>query len=74
MQTEVLYGLNRGSVFLKQSRCSGEIMFLFERKINYKIVERFLERCFLLATFCLLAVYDVLKKACRTQSGTHNKQ
>ena len=52
----------------------GEIMFLLERKIDYKIVERFVERCFSLVIYCLLAVYDVMKKDCRTQSGIHNKQ
>ena len=52
----------------------GEIMFLLERKIGYKIVEHFLERCFFLVICCLLVVYDVIKKDCRTQSGIHNKQ
>ena len=51
-----------------------EIIFLLERKIDYKIVERFVERCFSLVIYCLLAVYDVMKKDCRTQSGIHNKQ
>ena len=51
-----------------------EIMFLLERKIDYKIVERFVERCFSLVIYCLLVVYDVMKKDCRTQSGIHNKQ
>ena len=49
-------------------------MFLLERKIDYKIVERFVERCFSLVICCLLVVYDVIKKDCRTQSGIHNKQ
>ena len=49
-------------------------MFLLERKIDYKIAERFVERCFSLVIYCLLAVYDVMKKDCRTQSGIHNKQ
>ena len=49
-------------------------MFLLERKIDYKIAERFVERCFPLVIYCLLAVYDVMKKDCRTQSGIHNKQ
>ena len=40
----------------------GEIMFLLERKIGYKIVEHFLERCFSLVICCLLVVYDVIKK------------
>ena len=49
-------------------------MFLFEWKIDYKIAERFVERCLSLVIYCLLAVYDVMKKDCRTQSGIHNKQ
>lgn len=49
-------------------------MFLLERKIDYKMLERFVERCFFLVIYCLLAVYDVMKKDCRTQSGIHNKQ
>ena len=74
IQAEALYGLNKGSVFFKWSLCWGGIMFLLERKIDYKIVEHFLEHCFSLVIYCLLAVYDVIKKDCRTQSGIHNKQ
>ena len=37
-------------------------MFLLERKIDYKIAERFVERCFFLVIYCLLAIYDVIKK------------
>ena len=59
---------------IKRSLCLDEIMFLLERKIDYKIAERFVERCFSLVIYCLLAVYDVMKKDCRTQSGIHNKQ
>ncbi|HJG12406.1 MAG TPA: hypothetical protein K8V07_10805, partial [Bacteroides xylanisolvens] len=59
---------------IKRSLCLDEIMFLFEWKIDYKIAERFVERCFSLVIYCLLAVYDVMKKDCRTQSGIHNKQ
>ena len=54
--------LNRGAVFFKWSLCLGEIMFLLERKIGYKIVEHFLERCFSLVICCLLVVYDVIKR------------
>ncbi|RHK60079.1 hypothetical protein DXA24_04695 [Bacteroides sp. CF01-10NS] len=74
IRIKALYGLNRGAVFFKWSLCLGEIMFLLERKIGYKIVEHFLERCFSLVICCLLVVYDVIKKDCRTQSGIHNKQ
>lgn len=59
---------------IKRSLCLDEIMFLLERKIDYKMLERFVERCFSLVIYCLLAVYDVMKKDCRTQSGIHNKQ
>ncbi|RHD70423.1 hypothetical protein DW785_00505 [Bacteroides xylanisolvens] len=59
---------------IKRSLCLNEIMFLLERKIDYKIAERFVERCFSLVIYCLLVVYDVMKKDCRTQSGIHNKQ
>ena len=59
---------------IKRSLCLDEIMFLLERKIDYKTVERFVERCFSLVIYCLLVVYDVMKKDYRTQSGIHNKQ
>ena len=62
IRIKALYGLNRGAVFFKWSLCLGEIMFLLERKIGYKIVEHFLERCFSLVICCLLVVYDVNKK------------